>query len=52
MVDVTVLPPEEAPPQLTARYVISSLGEHWTAFLAANNRFEPQLEDRKISPEG
>jgi hypothetical protein len=37
MVDITILPPEGAPPQLTARYVIGSLGEHWAAFLAANN---------------
>jgi hypothetical protein len=37
MVDITILPPEDAPPQLTARYVIGSLGEHWAAFLAANN---------------
>lgn len=31
------LPPQEAPKQLTARQVCESLGEHYEAFLAANN---------------
>ena len=37
MPEIIVLPPAAAPTQLTARYVSQSLGEHWTAFLAANN---------------
>ncbi|MCX2694493.1 hypothetical protein OO256_26710 [Pseudomonas sp. DCB_CB] len=36
-IEVSVLPPADTPKQLTARSVISSLGEHWVAFLAANN---------------
>lgn len=31
------LPPQEAPKQLTARQVCENLGEHYEAFLAANN---------------
>lgn len=31
------LPPQEATKILTARHVIETLGEHYTAFLAANN---------------
>lgn len=37
MPEITVLPPQEVPTQLTARSVIDTLGEHWSAFLAANN---------------
>lgn len=37
MPEITVLPPQEAPTQLTARSVVETLGEHWSAFLAANN---------------
>ena len=34
---ITVLPPQAGGKQLTARYVIKTLGEHTAAFLAANN---------------
>jgi hypothetical protein len=34
---VTVLPSEDPSPQLTVRTVSKTLGEHFTAFLAANN---------------
>jgi hypothetical protein len=37
MVEVTVLPPQEADKQLTAKYVIKTLGEHAQAFMLANN---------------
>ncbi|MFJ7794463.1 hypothetical protein [Pseudomonas sp. NPDC096950] len=37
MVEITELPPDELPKSLTARHVIQGLGEHLTAFLAANN---------------
>lgn len=37
MVQITLLPPQEAVKQLTARYVINTLGEHATAFMNANN---------------
>lgn len=37
MTEITQLPPQEPPKQITARFVISNLGEHWVAFLAANN---------------
>lgn len=37
MTEVTLIPPQELPKQITARSVISTLGEHWIAFLAANN---------------
>ncbi|MGF6282302.1 hypothetical protein ABH908_000214 [Pseudomonas frederiksbergensis] len=45
MVDVTILPSEEIPSQITARHVIRSLGEHWDAFLAANNISGWQQDD-------
>lgn len=37
MIEIMTLPPQEAPKQLTARQVCESLGEHYEAFLAANN---------------
>ncbi|KZN20528.1 MULTISPECIES: hypothetical protein [Pseudomonas] len=37
MTEITQLPPQEPPKQITARFVINTLGEHWVAFLAANN---------------
>lgn len=37
MVEVTVLPPQVSFPQLTAKHVIKTLGEHRTAFMNANN---------------
>lgn len=35
--DIIELPPEEAPKQLTVRQACETLGEHYLAFLAANN---------------
>jgi len=37
MTEITQIPSQEPPKQITARYVINTLGEHWIAFLAANN---------------
>lgn len=37
MPEITMLPQDEVPKQITARGVIDTLGEHWVAFLAANN---------------
>lgn len=37
LVEVTELPPAELPKHVTARHVINGLGEHYAAFLAANN---------------
>jgi len=33
----TILPPQEAPKQLTAHYSAKSLGDHFDAFMSANN---------------
>ncbi len=35
--NVQELPPEEAPKQITVRYVSRTLGDHFAGFLAANN---------------
>lgn len=37
MVDIQNLPPQEGEPQLTARVAVKTLGEHFVAFLNANN---------------
>jgi hypothetical protein len=37
VVEIIELQPQEAPKTLTARHAIETLGEHYTAFLAANN---------------
>jgi hypothetical protein len=36
-VEITEIPPQEEPKQLTVRAVSKTLGEHFAAFLAANN---------------